>query len=93
MSMNYTDTYRKIYEVISILDLSHEKKHQAALRIADSLSQIYIYSNRQFPEVLPQILDIAKDFCADAKIGGYDLDDKGYPNGFGINATGLNNNK
>jgi hypothetical protein len=93
MNMNYTDTYRKIYEVISDLDLPHEKKHRAALKITDSLSQIYMYSNKQFPEVLPQILEIAKDFCADAKIGGYDLDDKGQILGFGINATGLNNNK
>lgn len=91
--MNYTDTYRKIYEVISALDLSHEAKHHAAIRIADSLSQIYTYSNRQFPEVLPQILEVAKDFCADAKYGGYDLDDRGNPIGIEINATGLNTNK
>lgn len=91
--MNYTDTYRKIYEVISNLDLPHEKKHHAALRIADSLNEIYVYSNKQFPEILPQILDIAKDFCSEAKLGGYDLDDNGYPIGFGIKATGLKNNK
>jgi hypothetical protein len=91
--MDYTDTYRKIYEVISTLDLSHEKKHHAALKIADSLSQIYIYSNKQFPEVLPEIFEIAKDFCADIKIGGYDLDDHGNPVGFEIKATGLKNNK
>lgn len=93
MTMNYTDTYRKIYEVISNLDLPHEKKHHAALRIADSLSQIYIYSNRQFPEILPEILEVAKEFLTDAKIGGYDLDDSGQPIGFGIKATGLNSNK
>lgn len=91
--MNYTDTYRKIYEVISELDLPHERKHHAALRITDSLSQIYIYSNRQFPEILPDILEIAKDFCAEAKTGGYELDDYGQPVGFNIKAAGLNKNK
>lgn len=91
--MNYTDTYNKIYEVISSLELPHEKKHSAALTITDSLSHIYAYANRQFPEVLSEILDVAKDFCGDAKVGGYDLDDYGNPVGFGIKASGLNISK
>jgi hypothetical protein len=91
--MNYTDTYRKIYEVISDLDLPHEKKHNAAIKISDSLSEIYMYSSEQFPQVLSQILEVAKDFCTDARIGGYDLDDHGNPVGLGTRATGLNNNK
>lgn len=85
--MNYTETYKKIYQVISSLDLPHEKTHRASLRIANALSDIYIYSNKQFPEILPAILEIAQNFCAEAKVGGYDLDDKG------INATGLKNSK
>ena len=91
--MNYTDTYRRIYETISNLDIPHEKAHRAALKITDSLSEIYLYSNRQFPEKLPAILEIAEVFCAEAKLGGYDIDDKGYPVGYGIKADGLKNSK
>lgn len=91
--MNYTDTYRRIYETISNVDLPHEKVHRAALKITDSLSEIYMYSNRQFPEKLPDILEIAEVFCAEAKLGGYDIDDKGYPVGYGIKADGLKNSK
>ena len=89
--MNYTDTYKKIYEVVSKLGLPHDNTHNASLRIADALNDIYVYTNRQFPEILPEILHIAEGFCADAKVGGYDLDDKGNPVGFGIKASGLNN--
>lgn len=75
--MNYTETYRKIYEVLSVLDLAHEKKHNASLRITSALNDIYVYTNKQFPEVLPAILDIAQEFCVNTKKGGYDIDDKG----------------
>lgn len=85
--MNYTQTYRKIYEVLSVLDIPHEKRHNSSLRITNALSDIYIYTNRQFPEVLPVILEIAQDFCSEAQIGGYDLDDDR------IKAFGLKNNK
>lgn len=85
--MNYTQTYRKIYEVLNILDLPHDKKHSASLRIANALSDIYIYTNKQFPEVLPVVLEIAQDFCAEAQADGYDLNDEG------IKALGLKTSK
>lgn len=91
--MDYTDTYRKIYKVVSQLDLPHEKKHSAALRITDALSDIYHYTNRQFPDILPDILNIVQDFSVQTKIGGYDLDDKGQPINYGTNPAGLNSNK
>lgn len=74
--MNYTKVYRSIYNVLSETNLAHEKLHNASLRIANALSDIYIYTNKQFPEALDDILKIAEDFCAEAKIGGYDLDDR-----------------
>ena len=79
--MNYTETYRRIYSIISKVDIPHEKKHTATLRIADALNDILIYTKRQFPEVMDEILMAVQDFCDDVKIGGYDLDDKGFPIG------------
>lgn len=91
--MDYTKLYRDIYSVISEVDLPHERKHKASIRIADALSDIYIYTNKQFPEAMEKILEIAENFISQVKIGGYDLDDKGYPIGLGTRAAGLKNNK
>lgn len=88
--MNYTKVYRTIYETLSQTGLEHEKIHNASLRITNALSDIYIYTNRQFPEALNQVLEIAENFYSNVKLGGYDLDDSGLPVGYGINATGLN---
>lgn len=96
--MNYTETYKKIYSIISEANLSHDKTHVAALRISDALNDIFVYTNRQFPELMNQILNAAQDFCDDIKIGGYDLDDKGMPVGMsfykdGTSLTGLKNKR
>lgn len=94
--MNYTETYRKIYSIISELDLPHEKKHTAALRIADALNNVYMYTHKQFPELMDKILNAVQDFCDDVKLGGYDLDDKGFPIGYykeGTSFPGAKNNK
>ena len=96
--MNYTETYKKIYSIISQANLAHNKTHVAALRISDALNDIFVYTNKQFPELLDQILSATQDFCDDIKIGGYDLDDKGLPIGTsiykdGTSFPGLNNNK
>lgn len=91
--MNYTETYNQIYKIIEKVNLPHEKTHIASLRIADALNEIYVYTNKQFPEILSEILQAAEEFCAEAKFGGYDLDDYGYPLGFGIKSTGLNKSK
>ena len=96
--MNYTETYKKIYSIICQANLAHDKKHVAALRISDALNDIFVYTNKQFPELLDQILSATQDFCDDIKIGGYDLDDKGLPIGTsiykdGTSFPGLNNNK
>jgi len=89
--MNYTKVYRQVYEVLSKTGLEHEKIHNASLRITNALSEIYIYTNKQFPEALDPILQIAENFCSQVKVGGYDLDDKGLPSGYGISASGLKN--
>lgn len=74
--MNYTETYRKVYEALSKTQLPHEKMHNASLRITDALNSIFTYTNRQFPEVMDDIMDVVKDFSSSIKIGGYDLDDR-----------------
>jgi hypothetical protein len=43
--------------------------------------------------MMEDIMNIVSDFSSNNKIGGYDLDDRGQPIGFGTSATGLNNNK
>lgn len=87
--MNYTETYKKIYASIKIDNVTHEIAHNAALRIADAIMDIYQISCVYKEETL----DIVKSIVSEFKIGGYDLDDKGQPIGFGIKAVGLKNNK
>ena len=89
--MNYTKVYRSVYETLSKTGLDHEKIHNASLRITNALSDIYIYTNRQFPEALDQVLELAENFYSKVKLGGYDLYDNGVPVGYGTNVTGLNN--
>lgn len=98
VKMNYTETYKKIYSIISETNLPHEKVHKASLRIADALNDICVYTNRQFPEMMDKIMEAAEDFYSKVKIGGYDLDDSGLPIGAkiykdGTSFTGLDNSK
>jgi hypothetical protein len=72
--MNYTENYNKIYVAISKADLPHEKTHKAALRIADALSDIFIYTKMQFPSMMDEVMGIVEEFTATVKLGGYDLD-------------------
>lgn len=89
--MNYTKVYRDVYEILSKIGLPHEKLHSASLRITNALSDIYVYTNKQFPEVLGDIMKLAEEFCSQVRFGGYDLDDKGSPVAYGTSAIGLNN--
>ena len=91
--MNYTETYNKVYSDLTKNNLPHEKLHSAALRITNALGDIYCYTNKQFPDMMEDIMNIVSDFSSNNKIGGYDLDDRGQPICFGTSATGLNNNK
>ena len=74
--MSYTENYNKIYAVICKADLPHEKTHKAALRIADAINDIFIYTKVQFPFVMDEIMDIVEEFTTTVKLGGYDLDDR-----------------
>lgn len=74
--MTYTENYKQIYEAISKADLPHEKTHKAALRIADAMNDIFIYTKVQFPFMMDEIMGIVEEFTATVKLGGYDLDDR-----------------
>lgn len=73
--MNYTETYKKIYSIISETNLPHENIHRASLRISDALNDICVYTDRQFPEMMDKIMKAAEEFCNRVRLGGYDLDD------------------
>jgi len=74
--MNYTEQYKQIYAAISKANLPHEKTHKAALRIADALNDIFVYTKVQFPLMMDDIMDIVEQFSSTVKLGGYDLDDR-----------------
>jgi len=74
--MNYTEQYKQIYAAISKANLPHEKTHKAALRIADALNDIFVYTKVQFPLIMDDIMDIVEQFSSTVKLGGYDLDDR-----------------
>jgi hypothetical protein len=74
--MNYTEQYKQIYAAISKANLPHEKTHKAALRIADALNDIFVYTKVQFPSMMDEIMDIVEEFSATVKLGGYDLDNR-----------------
>lgn len=74
--MSYTENYNKIYAVIRKADLPHEKAHKAALRITDALNDIFVYTNKQFPSMMDEVMKIVEEFTATVKLGGYDLDDR-----------------
>ncbi len=78
-TINYTHLYNKIYSAIKTDDIPHDKAHRSALRIADAINDIYIYTNVQYPDKLDDILDTVEFFCNAIRLGGYDLDDKGNP--------------
>ncbi len=84
MSFEYTKTYRGIYSMVKKESMPHETAHKAALKITDAILDIYLFAE-EYPSELTDIINY--------KFGGFDLDDKGQPIGFGINATGLNNSK
>lgn len=65
-------------------NMPHETAHKAAVRITEAILDIYMFAE-EHPSELTDIMNY--------KFGGIDLDDKGQPIGFGINATGLNNSK
>lgn len=80
--MNYTETYRKIYDLFSNLDITHEAANRASLRIANALHDIYSFTQRQAPHIIDEVASIVQEFSSNVKdnksyiIGGYDLDDK-----------------
>jgi hypothetical protein len=74
--MTYTENYKQIYAEISKAGMPHEKTHKAALRIADAINDIFIYTKVQFPFVMDEIMDIVEEFTTTVKLGGYDLDDR-----------------
>lgn len=74
--MNYTETYNKVYSALQKSNLPHENLHRSALRITNALSDIYCYTNKQFPDIMEDVMNIVNDFSSTDKIGGYDLDDK-----------------
>ena len=74
--MNYTEQYKQIYSAISKANLPHEKTNKAALRIADALNDIFVYTKVQFPLMMDDIMDIVEQFSSTVKLGGYDLDDR-----------------
>jgi len=74
--MTYTENYKQIYAAISKANLPHEKTHKAALRIADAMNDIFVYTKVQFPSMMNEIMGIVEEFTATVKIGGYDLDDR-----------------
>jgi len=74
--MNYTEIYKQIYAAISKANLPHEQTHKSALRIADALNDVFVYTTMQFPFMMDEIMDIVEQFTATVKIGGYDLDDR-----------------
>ena len=84
MNFNYTKVYKDIYGVIKKDNIPHEDAHKAAIKITEAVLDIYMFTE-QYPSGLTDIINY--------KFGGIDLDDKGQPIGFGINATGLNNSK
>jgi len=74
--MTYTENYKQIYAAIYKANLPHEKTHKAALRIADAMNDIFVYTKVQFPSMMNEIMGIVEEFTATVKIGGYDLDDR-----------------
>jgi hypothetical protein len=74
--MNYTETYNKVYSALSESNLPHEKLHTSALRITDALNNIYCYTNKQFPDMMEEIMNVVNDFSSSIKFGGHDIDDK-----------------
>jgi hypothetical protein len=74
--MTYTENYKQIYAEISKVGMPHEKTHKAALRIADAMNDIFVYTKVQFPSMMNEIMGIVEEFTATVKLGGYDLDDR-----------------
>jgi hypothetical protein len=91
--MNYTEVYRKLYNSVKNENLSHEEVHKFALSIAEAISHLYGLTKFHDDQVIDTVSKIANELWNPLNLGGFDLDDKGQPIGFGINATGLNNNK
>ncbi|MEY4334021.1 MAG: hypothetical protein RLZZ196_2764 [Bacteroidota bacterium] len=65
--MNYTEVYNKIYKAISNANLSHEKAHNASVRITDALNDIFVYTKMQFPEIMEEVMDIVGEFSSSIK--------------------------
>lgn len=84
--MNYTETYNKIYSIFLNAGVNHESSNRAALRIANSVHDIYIYAQKQAPDLLDQVASVIEELSSNIKkVGGYDLDDKNYFNGPTVN--------
>jgi hypothetical protein len=66
--MNYTETYNKFYSALLKTNLPHAKLHTAALRLTDALSEIYCYTNRQFPDTMEDVMNVVNDFSSSIKI-------------------------
>jgi hypothetical protein len=66
--MNYTEFYKKVYNTMSHLDIPHEKKHNASLRIVNAMTDIYLYTNKQFPEIMEDIMDVVEEFSKTVKV-------------------------
>jgi hypothetical protein len=51
MKFNYTQVYRDVYDKIKTDTLPHEEARLAALKIADALLSVYIFSKDNYPEI------------------------------------------
>lgn len=75
--MNYTETYRKIYDLFADSDISHEQINRASLRIANAIHDIYAFTQRQAPGLVDQVASVVEEFSSNIrKVGSYDLDEK-----------------
>lgn len=60
--LDYTSIYRKIYSAIQRDDLPHEQTHSASLKISNALSDIYLFTQEQPPEITDIIIGTLEDF-------------------------------
>jgi hypothetical protein len=51
MKFNYTEVYRDVYAKIKTDAIPHEEARIAALKIADALLSVYLFSKDNYPEI------------------------------------------
>jgi len=60
--LDYTSIYRKIYSEIKTDKIPHEEAHRASLQIANALSDIYLFTQQQPPEITDIIIETLESF-------------------------------